>query len=205
MSQNVTAGQPTAATNITRARQMAFEVERQFREMDGSVFFALPRVVRRVVQNQLEFASPWLPPPHRKSCVVERDRLLWLAARDELGIESGASLPRRIILLARPEESRLAQLSREDLQRYYWRVLFHARIDFELETAWPSCGGALPNWGRPSSTRRDRCCSPSRCCGGPTTCDTSTLNLSLSITSCGRSHLIYCPSTFRRSTMKQKS
>jgi hypothetical protein len=120
----------------TRAQplRMAFEIERRFRENDAGVFFVLPRVVRRVVQNQLEFANPWLPPPHRKSCVVERDRLQWLVARDELGIDASVALPRRVILLARPDDQRLAGFSREDLLRYYWRLLFHARIDFELET-----------------------------------------------------------------------
>jgi len=85
------------------------------------------------VQNSLEFASPWQPPPHRKSCVVERDRLQWLVARDELGIDGHAALPQRVILIARPDEERLSSFSRERLLRYYWRLLFHARIDFELE------------------------------------------------------------------------
>jgi hypothetical protein len=115
------------------APQIAQEVELQFRERDPGAFFVLPRVVRRVWQNELNITSNWLPPPHRKSCVVERDQLLWLVARDELGVEPDAALPQRIILIARPEEDRMAKFSREDLLRYYWRLLFHARIDFEME------------------------------------------------------------------------
>ena len=92
----------------------------------------LPRVVRRVWQNELEIASPWVPPPHRKSCVIDRDRLLWLVARDELGVDADTPLPQRLILIARPEEDQLSKFSREDLLRFYWRLLFHARIDFEL-------------------------------------------------------------------------
>lgn len=113
--------------------QRVLDVERQFRERDSGAFFVLPRVVRRVLQNQLNITTPWLPPPHRKSCVVERDQLLWLVARDELGVEPDAVLPQRLILIARPEEDRLDEYSRDALLRYYWRLLFHARIDFELE------------------------------------------------------------------------
>ncbi len=117
----------------TRVAQQVLDVERQFRERDSGAFFVLPRVVRRVLQNELNISTNWLPPPHRKSCVVERDQLLWLVARDELGIDEETALPQRLILIARPEEDRLDQFSREDLLRYYWRMLFHARIDFEME------------------------------------------------------------------------
>lgn len=112
---------------------MVLDVERQFRQRDSGAFFVMPRVVRRVLQNELNITTNWLPPPHRKSCVVERDQLLWLVARDELGVEDDAVLPQRMILIARPEENDIGQFSREDLLRYYWRLLFHARIDFELE------------------------------------------------------------------------
>ncbi len=124
---------PNPTQVIPRDAQWVIEVEQLFRDRVPGAFFVLPRVVRRVWQNELEIASPWLPPPHRKSCVIERDRLLWLVARDELGVEPDAPLPQRLILIARPEEDRLAQFSRDDLIRYYWRLLFHARIDFEME------------------------------------------------------------------------
>jgi len=120
---------PTAGTHTA---QWVAEVEQLCREREPGAFFVLPRVVRRVWQNELEIASPWVPPPHRKSCVIDRDRLLWLVARDELGVDADTPLPQRLILIARPEEDQLSKFSREDLLRYYWRLLFHARIDFEL-------------------------------------------------------------------------
>lgn len=123
----------TPPAPATRVAQMVLDVERQFRERDSGAFFVLPRVVRRVLQNELNISTNWLPPPHRKSCVVERDQLLWLVARDELGVDEDAALPQRLILIARPEEDRLESFTREDLLRYYWRMLFHARIDFEME------------------------------------------------------------------------
>ena len=112
---------------------MVLDVERLFREREPAAFFVMPRVVRRVLQNELDITSPWLQPPHRKSCVVERDRLLWLVANDELGVADDAVLPSRIMLIARPEENRQEKFSRDELFRYYWRRLFHARLDFEME------------------------------------------------------------------------
>ncbi len=119
-------------TTVTHTEKWVAEVEQLFRAREPGAFFVLARVVRRVWQNELEIASPWVPPPHRKSCVIERDRLLWLVARDELGVDADTPLPQRLILIARPEEDQLLKFSREDLLRYYWRLLFHARIDFEL-------------------------------------------------------------------------
>ena len=112
---------------------MASDVERRLREQQLGIYFVLPRVVRRVIQNELDIASPWQPPPHRKSCVISRDRLLWLVARDELGVDDRSTLPEQIILIAQPEEIQLETMTREELQRHYWRLMFHARIDFEME------------------------------------------------------------------------
>lgn len=134
MTETVAAGPRTPTTETVRAPQAVVDVERQFREREPGAFFVLPRVIRRVLQNELHLASPWLRPPHRKSCLVERDRLLWLVDSDELGNEPATALPERVILIARPEEDQLEEFSREDLLRYYWRRLFHARIDLELDS-----------------------------------------------------------------------
>jgi len=134
VTETMTAGSQMPDLQSSRNEQWVAEVEQIFRERDAGVFFVLPRVVRRVWQSEVDITSPWLPPPHRKSCVIDRDRLLWIVARDELGVDVDATLPQRLILIARPEEDRLQKFSREDLLRYYWRLLFHARIDFELES-----------------------------------------------------------------------
>ena len=117
---------------IPASLQMAIEVERRLREQQVGMFFVMPRVVRRVLQSELDITSPWQPPPHRKCCVVARDRVLWVVARDELGVDAHANLPEQLILIAQPEEDQLATMSREELQRHYWRLMFHARIDFEM-------------------------------------------------------------------------
>ncbi len=104
-------------------------MERSFRERDPGLFFVLPRVLRRVLRNELEITSPWVRLPHRKSYVIPRERLLWLVEVDELGIESTAQVPDRAILLARPEEDRLQAFEPSSLARYYWRLVYHAKID----------------------------------------------------------------------------
>ena len=123
---------PSETPPIPASLQMASDVERRLREQQIGVFFVMPRVVRRVLQNELDIASPLQQPPHRKCCVIQRDRLLWLVARDELGVDLNADLPDQIILIAQPEEHQLEVMTREQLQRHYWRLMFHARIDFEL-------------------------------------------------------------------------
>ncbi len=115
---------------IPASLQMAIDVERGLREEQVGVFFVMPRVVRRVLQSELNITSPWQPPPHRKCCVIARDRLLWVVARDELGVDSQAKLPEQLILIAQPEEDQLATMTRPELQRHYWRLMYHARIDF---------------------------------------------------------------------------
>lgn len=111
---------------------MAIDVARGLREQQVGVFFVMPRVVRRVLQNELDITSPWQPPPHRKCCVISRDRLLWVVALDELGVDTNTRLPDQLILVAQPEDDELARMTRQELQRYYWQLMFHARIDFSM-------------------------------------------------------------------------
>ena len=116
-----------------------------------------------------EFASSGPGRRIGKSCVVERERLAVARGTEmQLGVDSGnVALDRaRVILIARPDEGRLETMSRDDLLRYYWRILYHARIDLgtgydhrfgRAVCRWPTCGGGLPSWARPSSTRFDQC------------------------------------------------
>ena len=123
---------PLDSPPIAASLRMANDVEQRLREQQIGIYFVMPRVVRRVLQNELDVASPIQQPPHRKCCVVQRDRLLWLVARDELGVDDSIELPDQIILIAQPEEHQLETMTREELQRHYWRLMFHARIDYEM-------------------------------------------------------------------------
>ena len=112
---------------------MATDVEQQFRSVSPETFFIAARVLRRVLRNELEITSPLIKLPHRKTLVIDRDRLLWLAARDELGAETNAVLPARLMLIARPEDEELHRWDRPRLLRYYWQLVYHARLDFHLQ------------------------------------------------------------------------
>jgi len=109
------------------------EVEREFRDRDPAAFFVWPRVIRRVLRNELEITSPWVRVPHRKSYVISRERLVWLVAPDELGIDAATEIPNRALLISRPEDDRLKGISPDELRRTYWRLLYHARLDAAMQ------------------------------------------------------------------------
>lgn len=112
---------------------LSSEVKRIFTRHSPETFFVESRVLRRVLRNELEITSPLIRLPHRKTYVIERDRLLWLVARDELGVEPHSVLPARLILIARPDDHELAGFDRDRLLRYYWQLAFHGRLDFHLQ------------------------------------------------------------------------
>jgi len=125
----VPASPPSAPSALTA------EVETAFRRASPETFFVAARVLRRVLRNDLEISSPLIKLPHQKTYVIDRDRLLWLVARDELGAAPNAVLPARLILIARPEGELAARFDSRGLWRYYWRLNYHARIDFQMRDA----------------------------------------------------------------------
>jgi hypothetical protein len=108
------------------------DIERSVRQRDPDVFFVLPRILRRILRHELDITSPWVRIPHRKSYVISRDRLSWLVAMDELGVDASTELPHRAMLIARPEEEQLKRMAPAALRLYDWRMHFHARIDLTL-------------------------------------------------------------------------
>jgi hypothetical protein len=123
---------PAATTEADVSETMLTEIIGRFRASDPGLFFVAPRVMRRILRHELEISSPWVRLPHRKSYVIDRDRLLWLVALDELGIEHAADLPHKVVLIARPDDTRLGEFTSEQLLRYLWRLAFHARLDAVL-------------------------------------------------------------------------
>lgn len=112
----------------TAIEQVIAAVERALRAVDDSAFLVQSRVLRRVIKQDGELPGLGFYVPHRKSHVIAGERLLNTVAPDELGLESAAALPPRVILIARPDEQELAELSDSDLLRNIWRLLFHARV-----------------------------------------------------------------------------
>jgi hypothetical protein len=121
-----------AQTTATTTQAWVLEIEQSLRQRDPDVFIVLPRVLRRVMRHALDITRPWVRIPHRKSYVIDRERLTWLVALDELGVAPGTELPHRAMLIARPEEDRLARFTPDKLRHYYWRLHFHARIDLSM-------------------------------------------------------------------------
>jgi hypothetical protein len=110
------------------------DLERILLQTEPAALLVSPRILRRVIKKDRGLAGPGLQVPHRKSYVLERDRLLRIADRDELGIEPGRDLPAKMFLFPRPDEHRLARSGRAATLLKYWRLLFHARVHLALQS-----------------------------------------------------------------------
>jgi len=109
------------------------DLQRAVRTTDPAALMVLPRILRRVIKEHCGLGGFALKVPHRKSYVIDRQPLLEIVERAELGLEAGEELPERVILVAQPEPRRLADMTAADALLYCWRLLFHARIHFFLE------------------------------------------------------------------------
>ncbi len=117
---------PSVALTIAELRRLLTRAE-------PAALLVSPRILRRVIKKDRGLGGPGLQVPHRKSYVIERDRLLRLADGDELDVEPGRDLPPVLLLFPRPDEPRLARSSREATLLKYWRLLFHARVHLALQ------------------------------------------------------------------------
>lgn len=99
---------------------------------DPAVRFVLPRVLRRVIKRDRRIQGALLQVPHRKSLVVERDRLLAHVRREELR-GGGADVPGLVILLPVPTLRQVRSRGRPGCLRHWWRLLFHARVHAVFE------------------------------------------------------------------------
>jgi hypothetical protein len=118
--------------NFITTTLTADELERLLTEADPGVVLAPPRVLRRVIKKHGRVDGLGLQVPHRKSYVLGREELFDIAGRGELDLAQGRQLPEVVLLLPRPEASKLAALPAELTLRKYWRLLFHARVHAAL-------------------------------------------------------------------------
>lgn len=116
------------------------ELQRLLTQTDPAALLVPPRIPRRVIKKDSGLAGPGLQVPHRKSYVIDRDRLLRIADVDELGIESTRDLPATLLLIRRPEGQRLTECDRATTLLQYWRLLFHARVHLALRSRNPREG-----------------------------------------------------------------
>ncbi|MBW3540811.1 MAG: hypothetical protein KY476_11110 [Planctomycetes bacterium] len=122
-------------TTDTSLDEMLAEVDRALHAVEPTAFFVPPRIIRRVIRHEHELPGLGLSVPHRKTYVISQRRLAILVDPDELGFDDISEFPEKAILLARPDEERLAGFTLEDLLARVWRLLFHARVHVELDRA----------------------------------------------------------------------
>jgi hypothetical protein len=119
-------------TASTAAEFTLAELAETLRRVEPAVLLVPPRILRRVIKKDRAIEGPGLQVPHRKSYVVDRDALLRIVAREELGLAPDAEPSRMLILLPQPDEARLADRGRAAILLASWRLLFHARVHIAL-------------------------------------------------------------------------
>lgn len=109
------------------------ELAEAVRSVDPAAILVRPRILRRVIHQHHALVSLGLWAPHRKCYVIDRDSLLAIAEKSELGLDDDAELADRVILLAFPESEGFSDWPTPALLLRCWRLLFHARVHAAFE------------------------------------------------------------------------
>jgi hypothetical protein len=112
------------------------DLQRLLTRVEPAALLVPPRILRRVIKRDRDLSGPGLQVSHHKSYVLDRDRLLGIADRDELGVDPARELPPTLLLFPRPDSPR----DREAMLLKYWRLLFHARVHLALQARSASDG-----------------------------------------------------------------
>jgi hypothetical protein len=89
--------------------------------------------MRRVIKQDCELPGLGFRVPHRKSYVISGSRIRPFIEPEELSLPGVQYIPETVILIAEPKEADLVEMNRDDLFRWTWRLLFHARVHTELD------------------------------------------------------------------------
>ncbi len=111
---------------------------RALRAADPAAVLVAPRILRRVIKHDRKLTNLGLQVPHRKTYAVAAGSALEIVDRAELGLLPGENLPETLLLLERPDPERLEGRPAGEVLRDYWRLLYHARLDAELEARYRS-------------------------------------------------------------------
>jgi hypothetical protein len=110
------------------------KLEEIVHQVEPAALLVEPRILRRVVRLDRRLQGQWLLVPRRECYTIERDRMLAFVERDELEIPAGVELPRRVILLSRPDEPDPSDPAAEqNLIHEYLRLLCYGCVHLELE------------------------------------------------------------------------
>ena len=99
---------------------------------DPAAVLVSPRILRRIVQAELQVPYLLTQVPHENCYFFDRQVLFGHVEQDELGLEPDHLLPPTVIVLARPAAEQLQALRREGILLRYWRLLFHCRVHVAL-------------------------------------------------------------------------
>ena len=102
------------------------------REVEPGAVLVPPWLLQNVIALDRGLGGSPFTVPHRKIHVIDRKRLLRLAHHDGMVLPDDLPNAPTLILLARAESDWLAERPGTEVLRYYWQLLFHARIDADL-------------------------------------------------------------------------
>ena len=120
----------------TAGEPLTFEaLQRTICAADPAAFLVLPRILRRVIKQDRRLGGFGLKVPHRKSYLIERERLLEIIDTSDLGVAEGFALPEQILLLTRPGPQDLLDWPADRLLIRCWRLIFHARVHGALDAS----------------------------------------------------------------------
>lgn len=109
------------------------ELARLVRRVDPGGFVVPGRIVRRAIKHDRELPTMAIRVPHRSVFTMASVKALEVIDRSELGLMPDEVPPAAIILLAAPEAEDLADRTRGEVLRDFWRALFHARVHLSLD------------------------------------------------------------------------
>src|SRR5688572_14831878 len=105
------------------------ELEHALRQVEPAAMLLPSWLLENVISADRGIGGPLFSIPHDQSHVLSRARLLRLAADEELPLPADPPPEPVLILLARPDNDRLASTPAPQLLLSVWRMLFHASVD----------------------------------------------------------------------------
>lgn len=109
------------------------ELQKTLTMVDPGVLLVTPRIMRGLIQRVYHLPSLRVHVPHEHCHVIDRQILFREIEQEKLDLPADRRLPETVILLQRPTSEQLQPTDRETLLLKYWRYLFHAHIDMELQ------------------------------------------------------------------------
>lgn len=97
------------------------------RATDPAALLVAPWLLHKVLAQDSTLGAAVFTTPRIPAHVIDRQRLLDLAAREELPLDPAPPDLSPLVLLARPDPDILSATPAQTLLQRYWRLLFHAR------------------------------------------------------------------------------